>query len=71
MKYKDQIHPALRGIAHRVPYNRVIIWFANIFQEISFRLTAVPKEVVHKTMAVEGYKRRKCRVDIFEPSGTA
>ncbi len=68
MKYKKQIHPELRRIAKNIPYNKAIIWCANIFQAISFRLTMVPKEVMHKNTIVAGYKKLKCKVDIFEPS---
>lgn len=68
MKYKEQIHPELRRIAKNIPYNKAIIWCANIFQVISFRLTGVPKEVIHRNRSVEGYKKLKFKVDIFEPS---
>lgn len=68
MKYKEQINSELRRIAKKIPYNKAIIWCANIFQVISFRLTIVPKEVIHRHMTVEGYKRKKFKVDIFEPS---
>lgn len=68
MKYKKQINSELRRIARNVPYNKVIIKCANIFQIISFRLAAVPKEVVHKKITVKGYKGLKLAVDIFEPS---
>lgn len=68
MKYKGQINPELRRIAKNIPYNKAIIRCANIFQTISFRLTTVPKEIIHRSMIVEGYKKLKFKVDIFEPS---
>ena len=43
MKYKKQIDPELRSIARNVPYNKVLIKCANLFQAISFGLTTVPK----------------------------
>lgn len=68
MKYKNQINPELRQIARNIPYNEMIIKCANIFLMISFRLTAVPKQVVHKTITIRGHQGLKVPVDIFEPS---
>ncbi len=68
MKYKKQIDSELRRIARKTPYNKAIIWCANIFQVISFRLTMVPKEVIHRNITVEGYKGLTFKVDIFEPT---
>ncbi len=47
MNYKDLIDPELRPIAKKIPYNRVVIAFANRFPPLSPRLTAVPKEAAH------------------------
>ena len=69
MKYRAQINPELRHIAQNIPYNKAVIRCANIFQAISFRLTAVPREITHRSMAVEGYQRLKFRVELFDPSG--
>lgn len=71
MKYQEQISSELRHIARNIPYNKAMIWFANIFQAISFRLTMVSKEAVHRKTTVEGYRKLKCKVDIFEPSNAA
>lgn len=68
MKYKKQIDSELKQIARNVPYNRVMIRFANLFQAISFHLTSVPREVVHRRITIEGYRRLKFGVEIFEPS---
>lgn len=68
MKYKKQIHSELKQIARNMPYNKVMIKGANLFQVISFRLTMIPKEVVHRYITVEGYKKLKFKVEIFEPS---
>lgn len=68
MKYKNQINPELRQIARNIPYNEMIIKCANIFLMISFHLTAVPKQVVHKTITIRGHQGLKVPVDIFEPS---
>jgi len=45
MKYKKQIHPEIRRIAKIVPYNKLIIKCANIFQTVSLFLTGIPKGV--------------------------
>lgn len=71
MNYKEQIDPELRGIAKNIPYNRAIIGFGNLFQTVSFHLTKIPKEVIHRNIAVEGYRGLQFRVDIFEPSDGA
>lgn len=68
MSKKWKINPELKQIARNVPYNKLIIKCANIFQAISFRLTRTPKEVVNRNIAIEGYKGLKFKVEIFEPS---
>lgn len=68
MKYRKQINSELKQIARYVPYNKVIIKCANIFQRISFHLTSVPEEVVNRNITIEGYKGLKYKVEIFEPS---
>lgn len=68
MEYKKEIHPELKQIARNIPYNRMIIKFSNIFQAISFYFTRVPKEVINKTIPMEGYKGLKFKVELFEPS---
>lgn len=68
MKYKDQIDTELKHIARYVPYNKMIIRCANIFQVISFHLTMIPKEITNRYITMEGYKGQKFKVDIFEPS---
>lgn len=52
MKCKKQINPELKQIARKVPYNKVIIKCANIFQVISFRITRTPKEVVNRNITI-------------------
>lgn len=71
MKYKKQIDPELRQIAKRIPYNKVIIRLANIFQTISFQLAKIPEGLTHKSFAINGYQRKKVNVDVFEPSNAA
>ncbi len=68
MKYKNQINPELKKIARNVPYNKMIIKCANIFQVISLRLTTVPKDVTNRNITIKGYKGLKFKVEIFEPS---
>lgn len=68
MKYKKQINFELKQIARNVPYNKVIIKCANIFQAISFNLTMIPKEVINRNITIEGYKGLNFKVEIFEPS---
>lgn len=68
MKYKNQINSELKKIARNIPYNKVIIKCANIFQVVSFYLTMVPKEIMNRNITIEGYKGLKCKVEIFEPS---
>lgn len=68
MKYKNLIHSELKHIARNVPYNRMIIKCANIFQTISFHFTMIPKAVVHRTIVLQGYEEMKVKVEVFEPS---
>lgn len=67
MNYKNQIDPELRQMARNMPYNKPVIKCANIFQNIFFRLTRIPKEVLHRTVTIKGYQDLKFRVEIFEP----
>lgn len=68
MNYKKQINSELKQIARKVPYNKMVIKCANIFQSISYHLTRIPKEVSNRTITMEGYKGLKFKVAIFEPS---
>lgn len=68
MKYKKQINSELEPIARNVPYNKMIIKCANIFQSLSFILTMTPKEVINRNITIEGYKGLKFKVEIFEPA---
>lgn len=68
MKYKKQINPELIHIAKQIPYNKVIIKFANIFQTISVHLTKIPKKVTAREITIEGYKGLKFKAEIYEPS---
>ena len=68
MKYKKQINPELKHIAKKIPYNKVIIKCANIFQRISLRLTRVPGGIANRNITLKGYKGLKFKVEIFEPS---
>lgn len=68
MKYKNLIRSELKHIARNVPYNRMIIKCANIFQTMPFHFTMIPKEVVHRTIALQGYEGMKIKVEVFEPS---
>ncbi len=67
MKYKKRIDPELRRIARNIPYNKAIIKFANIFQVMSFHFTRIPKEVIYRDLAMEGYQGLKLRIETFEP----
>ncbi len=68
MKYKNRIHPELRVIARKIPYNKAIIRLANIYQVISFQFTRIPAVVSHRTITVEGDQGLKFKTYIFEPS---
>ncbi|MCQ4637324.1 alpha/beta hydrolase [Anaerovorax odorimutans] len=65
---KKQIDSELKQIAIRVPYNKLVIKCANLFQVVSFRLTRIPKGVTNRRITVEGYKNRNFKVEVFEPS---
>jgi acetyl esterase len=68
MNYRKQVDPELRKIAKKIPYNQAIIKCANIFLAIAFKLTKVPKEVIHRNMIMEGYRGLKFKTDVFEPN---
>lgn len=68
MDYKKQIDPELKQMARKVPYNKLIIKCANIFQTISFLLTKIPEETANRHITIIGHKGLKLKVQIFEPS---
>jgi len=68
MNYRKQIDSELRLIARKIPYNKLIIKCANIFQVISFHLTRIPDGVINRSITIAGYKGLKFKVEIFKPS---
>lgn len=68
MQYKSRINPELKHIAVKVPYNKVIIMCANVFQVISLYIIKIPEKVNRRKFAIAGYRGLKCKVDVFEPS---
>lgn len=68
MTDKKRIDPELRKIAKKIPYNRLIIRCANLYQTISFQLARISKETAHRKMTLKGYGGLPFRVDIFVPS---
>lgn len=67
MNYKKLIDPELKTIARKTPYNKGVIFFANIFQTIAFALNKVPQEVTEKTIDIKGFNGLKMKVNVFEP----
>lgn len=68
VKYSEQIHPELRKIARKVPYNRAVIRCANLFQRVSYRLTKTPGGVTDRRVVLKGHRGLLFGVDIFEPA---
>lgn len=68
MDYKKQINPELKQMARKVPYNKLIIKCANIFQTISFLLTKIPKETTNRHITIRWHEGLKLKVQIYEPS---
>ena len=66
MNYKNFIHPDLRNYAHRVPYNKAVIYIANIFQSIAFYLKKVPKGIKHNTFTIQ-VDDLSLKTHVFEP----
>lgn len=68
MRYKSKLNPELRRIAVKIPYNKFIIWCANIYQPISYKLTKLPAGIRHKRLILHGYKNQAFKTDIYEPT---
>ena len=68
MKYKKLIHPELRLIAIKIPYNKAMIQWANVFQAVSFHFTKTPKGVTNRSILIKGYQGLPFKTEIFEPS---
>lgn len=67
MDYKKIINPELKKIARKVPYNKLVIKTANIFQDLSFYFTGIPREVSHRSITMKGYQGKNFKTEIFEP----
>ncbi len=65
MKY--DISPELRGVAKRVPYNKLMIKLADIF--LPRALPSLPGNVSGRSIYIAGHKGMRFRTDIFEPKG--
>ncbi|MCI8524524.1 MAG: alpha/beta hydrolase [Oscillospiraceae bacterium] len=70
MRYQNQIHPELRRIARRVPYNRAVIRCANLFLAAALRLTRVPADVTRAQITLAG-SGLPFRTEIFTPADAA
>ena len=67
MNYKKLIDPELKKIARKTPYNKAVLFVANIYQTIAFALTKVPQVITERTIAIKGFNGLKMKVNVFEP----
>lgn len=67
MNYNNLIDPELKKIARKTPYNKAVIFIANIYQTMSFAIAKVPQEVNERTIEIKGFNGLKMKVNEFEP----
>lgn len=70
MNYKNFIHPDLRNYAHRVPYNKAVIYIANIFQSIAFYIKKVPKGIKHRAFSIQ-VDDLSLKTHVFKPEDSS
>lgn len=70
MIYKKFIHPQLRNNAHRVPYNKAVIYIANIFQSIAFHMKKVPKGIKQSKFTIQ-VNHLSLKTHVFEPKDSS
>ena len=68
MNYKDQIDPELRKGAKSFPLNRGIVAMGNVYQEVSWRRTEVPQDVVEESFTTEGFQGLPFKTTVFTPA---
>jgi len=68
---RDRLDPELRSIAWSLPFHRLMLPPANLYQALSFRLTTVPQGIVHRRFTLRGYEGLPFPVEVFEPEGAA
>lgn len=68
MKYKNLVDPEIKQLAKKKPYNRAVIWFANIFLDATFNSAPVPEGIFARSITIRGHRGLEFKTDIFEPS---
>ena len=71
MNYTHLIDPELKSIEKMVPYNKLMIKTANIYQMLAFRLTGIPREINCKWIIIRENGRLPLKVAIYEPASAA
>lgn len=66
-KYKQLIHPDLKKIAIKLPYNSGFLRIASRVQTLLLKATPVPKGIQTHTYKVKGYRELTVPVEVFEP----
>lgn len=71
INYKQLIHPDLRKIAQKIPFNVTVIKMAVLAQTLMLKMIRVPSELQCRKVTVKGYEGLDVSVEIFEPKDAA
>ena len=68
MDYKKLIEPDLKKIATNPPYNRLMIWVANLYLRIANKFTPIDEGIACRIIYTTGYHNLKMKIEVFEPA---
>lgn len=67
MDYKKLIEPDLKKIATNPPYNRFMIWSANIYLRIACKVLPIEEGIKGRDIHIKGYNNLDLKLTIYEP----
>lgn len=67
MDYKKLIEPDLKKIATNPPYNRFMIWAANIYLRIACKALEIEEGIKCHNIHISGYNSLDLKLTIYEP----
>ena len=68
MNYKELVDPELKKSARSIPFNRLICTAGNVFQEVSWRQTKVPDNIIEEVIETEGFQGLPVKTSVFSPA---
>lgn len=67
MDYKKMIEPDLITIATNPPYNRLMIWLANVYLRIACKFLPIEEGIKCRNIHIKGFNNLDLKLTIYEP----